>query len=109
MIWQGKSGLQSRYELLNLKNTYRQYTRIYNICADKDDMMEVKVTEFRKNLKKYAEMVKKQDLVIVSNGRPIMKITDPEKNKTLRMKQLRGVARTDNDPEDILKGKLSEL
>ena len=72
-------------------------------------MIEVSVTEFRKDLKKYAEMVKTQDLVIVSNGRPIMKITDPAKNKTLRMKQLRGVAKADKDPEEILKGKLSEL
>mgnify|MGYP006874862961 CR=1 FL=1 len=54
-------------------------------------------------------MVKTQDLVIVSNGRPIMKITDPAKNKTLRMKQLRGIAKTDKDPEDILKERLSEL
>ena len=72
-------------------------------------MTEVNVTEFRRNLKKYAEMVKTQDLVIVSNGRPIMKITDPAKNKTLRMKQLRGIAKTDKDPEDILKERLSEL
>lgn len=72
-------------------------------------MIEVNVTEFRRDLKKYAEMVKTQDLVIVSNGRPIMKITDPAKNKTLRMKQLRGIAKTDKDPEDILKERLSEL
>ena len=72
-------------------------------------MTEVNVTEFRRDLKKYAEMVKTQDLVIVSNGRPIMRITDPAKNKTLRMKQLRGIAKTDKDPEDILKERLSEL
>ena len=72
-------------------------------------MTEVNVTEFRRDLKKYAEMVKTQDLVIVSNGRPIMKITDPAKNKTLQMKQLRGIAKTDKDPEDILKERLSEL
>ena len=72
-------------------------------------MIEVNVTEFRRDLKKYAEMVKTQDLIIISNGRPIMKITDPAKNKTLRMKQLRGIAKTDKDPEDILKERLSEL
>ena len=80
------------------------------LCTDKGaDMTEVNVTEFRRDLKKYAEMVKTQDLLIVSNGRPIMKITDPAKNKTLRMKQLRGIAKTDKDPEDILKERLSEL
>lgn len=72
-------------------------------------MTEVNVTEFRRDLKKYAEMVKTQDLVIVSNGRPIMRITDPAKNKTLRMKQLRGIAKTDKDLEGILKERLSEL
>lgn len=84
---------------------------MYNIYVQirRPDMTEVSVTEFRRDLKKYAEMVKTQDLIIVSNGRPIMKITDPAKNKTLRMKQLRGVAKTDKDPEEILKGKLSEL
>ena len=54
-------------------------------------------------------MVKTQDLIIVSNGRPIMKVTDPAKNKTLRMKSLRGIAKTDQDPDEILKGKLLEL
>ena len=29
--------------------------------------------------------------------------------KTLRMKELRGIAKTDKDPEEILKGKLSDL
>ena len=72
-------------------------------------MAEINVTDFRRDLKKYAEMVKTQDLIIVSNGRPIMKVTDPTKNKTLRMKSLRGIAKTDQDPDEILKGKLLEL
>ena len=72
-------------------------------------MTEINVTDFRRDLKKYAEMVKTQDLIIVSNGRPIMKVTDPAKNKTLRMKNLRGIAKTDQDPDEILKGKLLEL
>ena len=72
-------------------------------------MTEINVTDFRRDLKKYAEMVKTQDLIIISNGRPIMKVTDPAKNKTLRMKNLRGIAKTDQDPDEILKGKLLEL
>jgi len=31
------------------------------------------------------------------------------KKKTWRMKELRGIAKTDKDPEEILKGKLSDL
>lgn len=72
-------------------------------------MTEVNVTEFRRDLKKYAEMVKKEDIIVVSNGKQIMRITDPTKNKVLRMKKLRGIAKTDLDPEDILKGRLAEL
>ena len=72
-------------------------------------MTEVNVTEFRRDLKKYAEMVKKEDIIVVSNGKQIMRITDPAKNKVLRMKKLRGIAKTDLDPEDILKGRLAEL
>ena len=72
-------------------------------------MTEVNVTEFRRDLKKYAEMVKKEDIIVVSNGKQIMRITDPTKNKVLRMKKLRGIAKTGLDPEDILKGRLAEL
>lgn len=31
------------------------------------------------------------------------------KKKTWRMKRLRGIAKTDKDPEEIFKGKLSDL
>ena len=31
------------------------------------------------------------------------------KKKTRRMKRLRGIAKTDKDPEEIFKGKLSDL
>ena len=59
-----------------------------------EKMTEVNVTDFRKNLKKYAEMVKTQDFIIVSNGHPIMIVTNPAKNRILNMKSLRGTAKT---------------
>ena len=72
-------------------------------------MTEVNVTDFRRDLKKYAEMVKKEDIIVISNGKKIMKITDPAKDKAARMKGLRGIARTDADPDDIMKERLREL
>ena len=72
-------------------------------------MKLVNITDFRRDLKKYAEMVKTEDIIVVSNGKQIMKITDPAKNKVLRMKRLRGIAKTDQDPEEIMKGKLQQL
>ena len=72
-------------------------------------MTEVTVTQFRRDLKKYAEMVKHEDIIVVSNGKQIMKVTSPTKNRVLKMKSLRGIARTDRDPDEILKGKLADL
>ena len=72
-------------------------------------MKLVNITDFRRDLKKYAEMVKTEDIIVVNNGKQIMKITDPAKNKVLRMKCLRGIAKTDQDPEEIMKGKLQQL
>ena len=59
-----------------------------------EKMTEVNVTDFRKDLKKYAEMVKTQDFIIVSNWHPIMIVTNPAKNRILNMKSLRGTAKT---------------
>ena len=72
-------------------------------------MKLVNITDFRKDLKKYAEMVKTEDIIVISNGKQIMKITDPAKNKVLRMKRLRGIAKTDQDHEEIMKEKLQQL
>lgn len=72
-------------------------------------MIEVNVTEFRRDLKKYAEMVKKEDIIVICNGKQIMRITDPAKSKVQRIRNLRGIAGTAGDPEDILKGRLTEL
>ncbi len=38
-----------------------------------------------------------------------MRITDFEKNKTMRLKGLRGIAKASQSSEDILKGKLEKL
>ena len=72
-------------------------------------MVMVSISEFRKNMKKYAEMVKSEDIVVVSNGKPVMRVTYPSKNKLETVRRLRGIAKTDKTYEEILKEKLKEL
>ena len=72
-------------------------------------MTEVSISDFRRDLKKYAEMVKQEDIIVLNNGKPIMRISDPLKDKVREMKALRGIAKTNADPADILKEKLREL
>ena len=72
-------------------------------------MIEVSVTEFRKDLKKYARMVKTEDVVVMNNGKPIMRITDPTYSKVEKVLKLRGIAKTQRDYEEILKERINEL
>ena len=72
-------------------------------------MTEITVTEFRRDLKKYAELVKQEDILVLNNGRPVMMITDPMKDKIRAVKALRGIAKGNEDPEEILKERLKSL
>ena len=65
-------------------------------------MTQVTISEFKKNIKYYSDLVKKEDILVLDNGKPIMRITDPLKNRTERMKQLRGIIKTDTEFEKIL-------
>ena len=65
-------------------------------------MTQVTISEFKKNIKYYSDLVKKEDILVLDNGKPIMRITDPLKNRTKRMKQLRGIIKTDTEFEKIL-------
>ena len=72
-------------------------------------MLQVTISEFRKDIKKYSELVKEQDIIVVSNGKPVMRVSDPMKEKITRIKSLKGIARTELNYEDILREKLTEL
>ena len=72
-------------------------------------MTVVTVSEFRKDIKKYSELVRDEDIIVVSNGKPIMKISDPLKDKIAAIKSLRGIVSNVNDYESILRRKLEEL
>ena len=72
-------------------------------------MLQVTISEFRKDIKKYSELVKEQDIIVVSNGKPIMRVSDPMKEKITKIKRLKGIAKTELSYEDILREKLIEL
>ena len=72
-------------------------------------MLQITISEFRKDIKKYSELVKEQDIIVVSNGKPVMRVSDPMKEKITKIKSLKGIAKTELSYEDILKEKLTEL
>ena len=72
-------------------------------------MLQVTSYEFRKDIKKYSELVKDQDIIVVSNGKPVMRVSDPMKEKIIKIKSLKGIAKTELNYEDVLREKLTEL
>ncbi|MBQ3383927.1 MAG: hypothetical protein IJG59_01785 [Erysipelotrichaceae bacterium] len=72
-------------------------------------MLQVTISEFRKDIKKYSELVKEQDIIVVSNGKPVMRVSDPMKEKIIKIKSLKGIAKTELNYEDVLREKLTEL
>lgn len=71
-------------------------------------MTEISISEFRNNIKYYSKKVQEEDLLIMNNGKPIMKVTNPNKNKLLLVDSLLGSVPAD-DEKKILKNKLNEL
>ena len=72
-------------------------------------MTNVGISEFRKNIKHFSKVVEKEDLMIFSNGKPIMKVTSPYKNRIAQIKSLKGIAKTKESFEEIMAYKLKEL
>lgn len=68
-------------------------------------MKKETITEFLNNMKYYAEIVLKEDILIERYGKPIFVISDPTKYKMERMKKLKGILNTDIPYEKILEGR----
>ena len=68
-------------------------------------MKKVTITEFLNNMKYYAEIILKEDILIERYGKPIFVISDPAKYKMERMKKLKGILNTDIPYEKILEGR----
>ena len=72
-------------------------------------MTQITISDFRQNLKKYAEIVKYEDIIVVSNGKPVMRISDPVRNRVDEIRKLRGIAKTSQSSEEIMENKIREL
>lgn len=72
-------------------------------------MTQISISEFRNNIKHYSQLVKKEDILVVNNGKPIMRITDPMKDNIARMKSIKGILKTDKSFEEIMEEKLLDI
>ncbi|MBQ9037775.1 MAG: type II toxin-antitoxin system prevent-host-death family antitoxin [Erysipelotrichaceae bacterium] len=72
-------------------------------------MIMISISDFRKDVKKYAELVRQEDIVVTSNGKPVMKITDPIKDRKQKLKSLKGIVKTDKTCEEVMEEKLKTL
>ena len=71
-------------------------------------MTEISISEFRKNLKHYSSKVIEDDILVMNNGKPVMKVINPNKNKIILAKSLIGSIPV-FDEEEVLSNRLKEL
>ena len=71
-------------------------------------MTEITISEFRKNIKYYSSKVLDEDILVTSNGKPVMKVTNPIKNRRLIAESLYGCIPV-CDENEIYKKRLKEL
>lgn len=82
---------------------------IMNVHIGEYKMTQISISEFRKNIKRYSQLVKEEDILVVNNGKPIMRITDPMKDNIARMKSIKGIIKTDKSYEEIKEDKLLDI
>lgn len=72
------------------------------------NLTEISISEFRKNLKYYSSKVIEDDILVMNNGTPVMKVINPNKNKIILAKSLIGSIPV-FDEEEVLSKRLKEL
>lgn len=72
-------------------------------------MTQISISEFRKNIKLYSSKVKEEDILVMSNGKPIMRISDPMKDKVEKMISLQGIIDTEKTFEEIMEEKILDI
>ena len=71
-------------------------------------MKQINITEFRKNMTKYARLVQKEDIEVLNKGEAVFIVKSPESNRNDAFISLMASARSELPYEDILKEKLNE-
>ena len=72
-------------------------------------MIQISISEFRKNMKHYSNIVKDEDILIINNGKPIMKIVDPYKDNISQIKSIKGILKSDKTYKELMESKLSDI
>lgn len=90
-----------------ISNMY--YHCIINVQNGVNYMTQVSITEFRNNIKKYSELVKKGDIEVISRGKVVFVVKSPSARKKEAAASIIGCVPSDADYEDILKMRMTEL
>ena len=72
-------------------------------------MIQIAITEFRNNMKKYSAIAQEQDLEIVNRGKVLFIVKSPKSYREEAFARLMGAVKSDVPYEDILKEKIKEL
>ena len=72
-------------------------------------MINISISEFRKNIKRYAKMCEREDILVYSNDKPVMKIVSPYSERMKLVESIIGCAPSNEDVEKIMESKLKEL
>lgn len=70
--------------------------------------MQVSISEFRNNMKKYEKLAKKEDIEVLNHNKTIFVVKSPESLKKDAYYLLRGFLNTDVSVDDVMKNKLKE-
>lgn len=70
--------------------------------------MQVSISDFRNNMKKYEKLVKKTDIEVMNHNKTIFVIKSPDSLKKDAYYLLRGFLDTDISPEKLMKNRLKD-
>lgn len=71
--------------------------------------MQVSISDFRNNMKKYEKLAKKEDIEVLNHNKTIFIVRSPDNIKKEACMFLKGILPKDFSYEDVMKNKLKEL
>lgn len=72
-------------------------------------MTIITMTELKKDIKKYTELAKDEDIIITKNGKPQAKLVNPYQNKKSVIDRLAGSIKLDKSYEEIMEERYSKI
>jgi hypothetical protein len=84
----------------------RLFYLLYSRRNYKELIMQVTMTEFKRNLEMYIKLIGMQEIIITKNGQQIAKIEGPKIDKVRAMKSTFGVIPSDSDLDEAKAARL---